>query len=97
MKKMLAFLFVFLVNTASFCVWASEGMTIVSGHVNKGDVRSISLFQVIEGKKVEYASTRLDADKNFGFALLSVKEGFYYLAEPSQKAFTRIYLKSGDR
>ena len=74
-----------------------KGMTTISGHVNKEDVTSVLLFQVIEGKKVEFASTRLGLNNDFAFAFLSIKEGFYYLADQRKSQFIRIYLKEGEK
>jgi thiol-disulfide isomerase/thioredoxin len=97
MKKTIAGLFFFLANLAVLGVYANDALTLVSGHVIKEKAQAVTLYQVIEGKKVEYATTKLDAHNDFGFALLSVKEGFYYLADQNKKDFTRIYLKAGEK
>src|SRR5690606_217750 len=58
---------------------------------------SVILYKVIEGKRSEYASTKLDDDKKFAFALPSLREGFYYLADQRKNSFTRIYLTTGEK
>jgi thiol-disulfide isomerase/thioredoxin len=97
MRKLLTLLFSFWGVLAGFHGYAHKGITLVGGHVNKERTQSLALYQVIEGKRVVYASTKLDAQNNFGFAFPSIKEGFYYLADPNKKEFTRIYLKSGEK
>lgn len=95
MKKIgcLIALFLGLVLSAS----ATGGFTVVSGHINRENTSSVILYEVIEGKRVEYASTKLDANQDFAFALQSVKEGFYYISTQSKKDFTRIYLIPGEQ
>ncbi len=78
-------------------VFAQNNITLVWGTINKENARSIILYEVIEGKRSEYANTRLDSENRFAFALPSVKEGFYYLSDQYKNNFTRIYLRNGEK
>ncbi|HEX7846623.1 MAG TPA: TlpA disulfide reductase family protein [Chitinophagaceae bacterium] len=77
--------------------FAKDRMTLISGQVNRENAVSVFLYKVVEGKRTEYASTRLDGDKAFAFALPSVKEGFYYLADQRKNSYIRIYLTAGEK
>lgn len=72
-------------------------ITLISGQVNSPKATTVILFEVIEGRKVEFASTKLGADHSFAFAVPVLKEGLYYLADQNRQRFTRIYLKQGDK
>jgi thiol-disulfide isomerase/thioredoxin len=75
----------------------ANAATYITGHVNRENATSIILYQVIEGKKSEYASTKLDDQMQFGFVIPSLKEGFYYLSDQRRSQFVRIYLKNDDK
>ena len=90
-------MFLVLVLIISCPVFAKDKITIVQGSVNKESISSLILFEVIEGKRVEYASTKLDGNSNYAFAIPNVKEGLYYLSDQNRREFIRIYLKPGDR
>ncbi len=77
-------------------LYANEKVTIVKGSITKENVRSVILFEVFEGKKVEFASTKVN-DNEFAFALPVVKEGYYYISDQRRNSFTRIYLKPNDQ
>jgi thiol-disulfide isomerase/thioredoxin len=94
MKKISFFL---LAVVVSIGVYANDAMTTIQGQMNRENAISVILYQVIEGKKVEYATTKLDANNEFAFALPSVKEGFYYLADQRKRDFIRIYLTAGEK
>ncbi|HYC28313.1 MAG TPA: DUF4369 domain-containing protein, partial [Chitinophagaceae bacterium] len=97
MKKLNISIFLLLACLFLHRAHAQDGMALVSGTINKGTTRTVILFEVIEGKKAEYASIKLSDDNRFAFALPSVKEGFYYISDQSKNNFTRVYLKRGDR
>lgn len=75
---------------------ANENVTIVKGSITKENVRSVILFEVFEGKKVEFASTKVN-NNEFAFAIPVVREGYYYISDQRRNSFTRIYLKPNDQ
>ena len=91
MRRVYPFLAAMVFCVFTFTVNAKAELTIVSGHMKNENSRSVILYRVIEGKKAEYATTVLDADNNFAFALTSGKEGFYYISDQGKRDFTRIY------
>jgi thiol-disulfide isomerase/thioredoxin len=97
MNKFFSLVLALVIMAVSNSVNANDAITMVSGKMNIENARSAILFEVIEGKRVEYASTKLGSAKDFGFALPTVKEGFYYLSDQSKRRFTRIYLKQNDK
>ncbi len=97
MKKAAFFTILFISFSLINKAVANNNITLVIGQFTKERSASAFLFQVIEGKKVEYASTKLDQNKGFAFALPAVKEAFYYICDQSKREFVRIYLKPGDK
>lgn len=97
MKKISSFMLAAVCCVSSLFAYANDAMTTIQGHVSKENTMSVILYQVIEGKKAEYANTKLDANNEFAFALPSVKEGFYYLTDQRKKDFIRIYLTAGEK
>lgn len=90
-SQLVVLLFAFFGNTL---LHAQKDLTVIRGHVEKENVRKIFLYQVIEGEASEYASTLIDENRNYAFALVNVKEGFYYLGY-NLRSKTRFYLKAG--
>lgn len=86
----------FLLLCISSMLYANDALTIIKGNISKENVRSMILFSVFEGKKVEFASTKV-REQEFAFALPVVEEGFYYLSDQRRASFTRIYLKPNDQ
>jgi thiol-disulfide isomerase/thioredoxin len=93
MKKLSLLLLVLFVN--SF-LYAGEALTVVKGSITKENVRSVILYSVFEGKKTEFASTKV-RNAEFAFALPVVEEGYYYISDQRRASFTRIYLKPNDQ
>ena len=97
MKKRATLYLIVSLLTANIFATGNIGMTLITGHVNREYATSIVLFNVFEGKKVEFANTRMNEDKKFGFVLPSLNEGFYYLSDQRRNSFIRIYLKQNDK
>lgn len=79
----------------------AQSMAVVSGQAKEATTDVIRLFQVTDGRRTEFASTRLDAGKQFAFALPSPAKGFYYLTFAKENSngadFIRLYLKPGEQ
>ncbi len=93
MRKLSLF---FLLLCSSSLLYANEALTIVKGNINREHVRTAVLFSVFEGKKVEFATTRV-TNNSFAFAIAEVQEGYYYISDQRRNSFTRIYLKPNDQ
>ncbi len=72
-------------------------LTIVQGKVDNPKITAITLYGVAEGRKTEYATTRLSAGNSFALAVPELKEGFYYVTDNFKRDYHRIYLKPGDQ
>lgn len=72
-------------------------LTIVQGKVDNAKATTILLYDVAEGRKKEYASTRLNEQHAFALAVPELKEGFYYVTDNFKRSYHRIYLKPGDQ
>ncbi|QHS59340.1 TlpA family protein disulfide reductase [Chitinophaga agri] len=98
MKKMI-FLLAALVGVSA--TYAAPSPAMVSGNCALPKVTGMKLYNVREGKLVEFASTTLDPQHNFAFAIPGPTEGYYYLAmsvdEKASKNYIRVYLKSGEQ
>src|SRR5687767_9174722 len=71
---------------------------IIEG-TNGRDVKGavILLFRVEDGEKLECATSKLNAEGKFAFAVPDCPEGFYYISDTLYRfRFTRVYLKPGD-
>jgi hypothetical protein len=73
-------------------------LTIVRGTVDKEYVNKVFLYNVVDGEMVEYASTKLDGNNRYAFALPEVKTGFYYVGDnlKGKAVYSRLYLKPGE-
>jgi hypothetical protein len=69
---------------------------MVQGTINKDKAQSIVLFDVLNGEKLELATTRVN-QQQFAFALPNIRNGFYFLSDQSKRNSIRIYLKAGDK
>jgi thiol-disulfide isomerase/thioredoxin len=76
---------------------AQNSLTLVQGTYNKEGAHAVVLFDVRDGEKVVYATTRLARDNHFAFALPRLEPGFYYLTDQHKNTFLRLYLKPGDK
>lgn len=76
----------------------TKPMATIRGKVDKEKVAKVYLFHVAQGEMTEYATTRLDAGRNYAFALPDAKEGFYYVSDNNSRRSlpTRFYLKPGE-
>lgn len=76
----------------------TKTLTTIGGNVDKELVKKVYLYVVEEGEMKEYASTQIDADNNYAFALTKVEEGFYYLGDnlKGKPVYNRFYLKQGE-
>ena len=81
------------------CASSFGNVAVVSGTWERNmKVNQIRLYQMIDGALTEIASSTLNADNMFFFAVNPQPEGFYFIGVNPQPAnrYT-IYLKSGDR
>lgn len=80
---------------------AQSALTTVSGTAKETSAEEMQLLEVADGKMVTYASTKLDGDKRFAFALPQPKAGYYYLVTASNgkagRDVSRIYLRPGEQ
>jgi thiol-disulfide isomerase/thioredoxin len=81
---------------AYVCAGGYAQVTIVKGADNRSVPRPLTFFSVNEGGKAVYASTRLDNENGFAFAIPHCEEGFYYISDTMKREFIRIYLKKGE-
>ncbi|NIG52361.1 TlpA disulfide reductase family protein [Chitinophaga sp. Cy-1792] len=72
-------------------------LTTIQGTTDNEKATKLSLYAVVEGQTKEVASTEVNADHAFAFALQKPAEGFYYISAYPKDLGTRIYLKSGDQ
>ncbi|MBV8254620.1 MAG: TlpA family protein disulfide reductase [Chitinophaga sp.] len=72
-------------------------LTIIQGTTANEKATKIALMAVEEGVTKEIATSEVNADHAFAFALTKPVEGFYYLALSPKDLGTRIYVKSGDQ
>jgi len=97
MKKLGLLFFAFQMMIAN--VQAQSMMPATIEGRNERDVKSglILLFSVVDGEKVQCASSIMYEDGSFAFAVPNCPEGFYYISDTLIKhRFTRVYLKPGD-
>jgi thiol-disulfide isomerase/thioredoxin len=96
MKKMILLLAALAGMQATF---ASPAM--ISGNCATKSATGMKLYNVREGKLVEFASTTLDPQHNFAFAIPVPTAGYYYLAmsveDKTSKNYIRVYLQSGEQ
>lgn len=79
----------------SFAATAQQSPAIVQGVYEKNKLSGITLYEVKDGEREEFAKTKLSAGKTFAFQLPAAKPGFYYLANDPKKGGIRIYLAPG--
>ena len=99
MKKILKASFVAIASLIAVLSNAqTKPLTIVQGSIDKENARKIFLYRVVNGEMQEYASTQLDDNNNYAFALANVKEGFFYLGDnlKARPVYYRFYLKPGE-
>ncbi|RAJ85532.1 thiol-disulfide isomerase/thioredoxin [Chitinophaga dinghuensis] len=72
-------------------------ITIIQGTTANEKATKISLMAVEEGVTKEIATSEVNADHAFAFALTKPVEGFYYLTYAPKDLGTRIYVKAGDQ
>ncbi|RFS23351.1 AhpC/TSA family protein [Chitinophaga silvatica] len=70
--------------------------SIIQGKVTNDQIRKVTLYAVVEGRKEEIATAKLNDQQAFAFAVPSPKEGFYYVSTGIRGGDARIYLKPGD-
>ena len=78
-----------------FAAAAQQAPAIVQGVYNRTKAVAVSLYEVKDGEREEFAKTKLSAGNNFAFQLPSAKAGFYYLGNDVQRGGVRIYLSPG--
>lgn len=78
-----------------FAAAAQQAPAIVQGAYNKSKVAAVSLYEVKEGEREEFAKTKLSTGNSFAFQLPVAKPGYYYLGTDVQRGGTRIYLAPG--
>ncbi|MGX5821032.1 TlpA family protein disulfide reductase [Chitinophaga lutea] len=98
MKKTFLFLAAFA-GLALSAAAKGEDPVIIRGRVHKPGVHTVYLYNVVEGNMYQYASTRINADSVYTFALENPKEGFWYVGDniPAMSLKHRFYLKEGER
>ncbi len=79
----------------SIAATAQQSPAIVQGVYERNKVSGITLYEVKDGEREEFAKTKLSADKAFAFQLPAAKAGFYYLANDPRRGGIRIYLAPG--
>lgn len=72
-------------------------LAVIQGKATNEKVTKITLYAVVEGRKEEVATTSLNDQHAFAFAVPAPKEGFYYLSTGARNRDARVYLKSGDQ
>jgi thiol-disulfide isomerase/thioredoxin len=82
---------------ATLSVTAQGKLTLVHGTANNAKTQSMVLFDVQNGEKLEMATSRINGQYQFAFALPNIRNGFYYLSNQGRRRFMRIYLKAGDK
>lgn len=96
MKKIFFLLAVLAGMQASY---ASPAM--ISGKCGPQKATGMKLYNVKEGRLVEFASTNLDDQHNFAFAIPTPMMGYYYLAmsvdDKTSKNYIRVFLQSGEQ
>ena len=78
-----------------FTAAAQQAPAIVQGVYNKTKSVAVSLYEVKDGEREEFAKTRLSAGNRFAFQLPAPKAGFYYIGNDVQRGGIRIYLTPG--
>ncbi|QEC43944.1 TlpA family protein disulfide reductase [Pseudobacter ginsenosidimutans] len=78
-----------------FAAAAQQAPAIVQGVYNKTKAVAVSLYEVKDGEREEFAKTKLSAGNHFAFQLPAAKTGFYYLGNDPQRGGFRIYLSPG--
>jgi thiol-disulfide isomerase/thioredoxin len=76
---------------------ANTKLTVISGTNERGVKIPVILYSVKSGEMTQYATTTLNGNNQFAFALPDCKPGFYYLTDTVKWRYTRIYLKPGDK
>ncbi|MCF6404649.1 TlpA family protein disulfide reductase [Chitinophaga filiformis] len=96
MKKIF-FLLAMLAGIQTTC--AAPAM--ISGKCGPEKATGMKLYNVREGKLVEFASTALDEQHNFAFAIPVPAAGYYYLAmsvdDKASRNYIRVYLQPGEQ
>ncbi|MBO9201594.1 MULTISPECIES: TlpA family protein disulfide reductase [Niastella] len=90
-------LFSVLYCFTALSVTAQGKLTLVQGTVNSDKTKSMVLFDVQNGEKLEMATARINGQYQFAFALPNIRDGFYYLSNQGRRSFIRLYLKAGDK
>lgn len=98
MKKMILLLAALAGMGATY---AAPSPAMISGVCGTKSATGMKLFNVREGKLVEFASTSLDEQHNFAFAIPAPTAGYYYLAmavdSKTSRNYIRVYVKSGEQ
>ena len=98
MKKMILLLAALAGMKATY---AAPSPAMISGVCTPKSANGMKLYNVREGKLVEFASTTLDAAHNFAFAIPVPTAGYYYLAMSvdgkASRNNIRVYLQSGEQ
>jgi thiol-disulfide isomerase/thioredoxin len=73
-------------------------LAIIQGKASNEKVKKITLYAVSEGRKEEVATTVVNENHAFAFAVPAPKEGFYYISTTGIRGRdARVYLKAGDQ
>ncbi len=91
MKNIILMIAVFLTLNVS----AKSTHCIIKGKSSKNDFHNVELFKIVNGSLVSHSKTEIDSDGNFAFMLVPEVEGFYYIG--TDKEYSRIYVKKGDK
>ncbi|MBO9635776.1 MAG: redoxin domain-containing protein [Chitinophagaceae bacterium] len=89
--------FIFPALLMSLAASAQKSPAIVQGVFNKSKATAVSLYEVKDGERTEFAKTNLSDGKSFAFQLPSAKAGYYYLATDPKRGGIRIYLAPGTK
>lgn len=73
----------------------SSKYTTIKGIVYNEDLETVVLYQTVDGRKQQYATTRVNEDGSYGFALNPEAPGFYSVGSEDGMDFM-IYLQGGE-
>ncbi|TWV99826.1 TlpA family protein disulfide reductase [Chitinophaga pinensis] len=98
MKKMILLLAALAGMKATY---ANPSPAMISGNCALKTANGMKLYNVREGRLVEFASTTLDKEHNFAFAIPVPAAGYYYIAMSvdgkASRNNIRVYLQSGEQ
>ncbi|ACU60759.1 TlpA family protein disulfide reductase [Chitinophaga pinensis] len=98
MKKMILLLAALAGMKATY---AAPSPAMISGNCALKTANGMKLYNVKEGRLVEFASTTLDTAHNFAFAIPVPTAGYYYLAMSvdgkASRNNIRVYLQAGEQ